>query len=175
MVGFKDNYGKKCKVTQGKVKTAYIFQFLKYSRAQIRDFEMKLTAFPTTIIYSFDVEGSFTQSSSFEDGNFFFEHSLNLRLSEVYDVLDIHTFLKVDYRVIVETYNNQLLIFGVRNGLTAKVTNQSGSGKGEFNGFELNFTGKEEKSALLVSSLEDFFFIVFDNDGYFNYDLNIDF
>ena len=164
-----ENYERKCKLTQGRVKRAYIFPYIKYSRSQIKDFEMSLVEFPTTTIYQFDVEGSYNQNSSVEQGSFFFDQTVTLQLSEVYDVLDIHKFLKVDYRIIVETYNHQLIIFGVRNGLTARVTNQTGTSKNEFNGFTLNFTGKEEKSALLISSLEDLGFIINPENGFFDY------
>ena len=171
-----DNYDRKCKVTQGKIKRAYLIPYVKYSRSQIKDFEMSLTAFPTNVIvYKYEVEGNYNQNSNEEEGSYFFDQNVSMQLSEVYDVLDIHSFLKIDYRVIVETYNNQLIMFGVRNGLTAKTTNQTGTSKNEFNGFTLNFTGKEEKSGLLISSLDAFGFIVFDPDAFFNYDLNIDF
>lgn len=171
-----DNYDKKCKVTQGKIKKAYVMPYVKYSRTQVKDSGMSLTAFPmNVIIYKFEVEGSYNQNSNEEEGSFFFDQTVEMQLSQVYDVLDIHSFLKVDYRIIIETNNNQLIMFGVRNGLTAKTTNKTGNTKKEFNGFALNFTGKEEKSGLLISSLDDFGFIVYDPDAFFNYDLNIDF
>jgi hypothetical protein len=171
-----DNYERKCKVTQGRVKLAYIFPYVKYSRSQIKDFEMSLTVFPNpTVVYQFDTEGSYNQNSSVEQGSFFFEQTVTLQLSEVYDVLDIHKFLKVDYRVIVETYNDQLIIFGVRNGLTARVSNQTGTSKNEFNGFTLTLTGKEEKTGLLISSLEDLGFILKPKNGFFQYNFSINF
>lgn len=170
-----DNYGRKCKVTQGKIKRAYLFPYVKYSRSQIKDFEMSLTAFPSGVtVYQFDVEGNYNQNSNEEQGSYFFDQTVSIQLSEVYDVLDIHKFLKVDYRIIVETYNNQLIMFGARNGMNARATNQTGTSKSEFNGFTLNFTGKEEKSGLLISSLEDFGFRIFGptNNGFFEYTFN---
>lgn len=176
MAVFLEAYDKKCKTTLGGIKRAYLFPFEKYTRGQIKSFEMALTAFPPNVfIYPYEVTGNFTQTSNIEEGAFYFDHTVTLKFSEVYNVFDIHKFLKVDVRIIVETYNNQYLLFGVRNGLTGKVTNSSGTNLNDYNGFEVTFTGKEEKSALLVNTLEEFFFIVYDNDGYFNYDLNIDF
>jgi len=167
-------YSKKCKTTLGKIKHAYIFEFVKYNRSQIKSSGMSLTAFPETLIYKFDVEGDFTQNSSDDQGSYFFDQTVNLKLSEVYDILDVHNFLKTDWRIIVETYNNELLIFGVRNGMTAKVSNQSGASKSDFNGFSLAFTGKEEKTALLISSFEDLGFIEIIEGQFLNYDLNFD-
>ena len=169
-----DNYDKKCKVTQGRVKRAYLLPYVKYGRALIKSSEMSLIEFPYSTVYQFDAEGSYEQSSNVEQGSFFFDQNITLRLSEVYNLIDIHDFLKVDYRVIVETYNHQLIIFGVRNGLTARTTNTSGQEKNEFNGFTLNFTGQEEKSGLLISSLEDLGFIIFDpvSNGFFQYTLD---
>lgn len=151
--------------------------YVKYKRSQIKDFQMSLVEFPATTVFKFDVEGNYDQSSNIEQGSFFFDQTVTLQLSEVYGVLDIHDFLKVDYRIIVETYNDQLIIFGVRNGLTARATNSTGTSKNEFNGFTLNFTGREEKSGLLISSLEDLGFEIFDpiNLGFFQYDLSINF
>ena len=170
-----ENYDRKCKVTQGKIKRVYLMPFLTYSRALIKDFQMSLTEYPAgQLIYQFEVDGSYTQSSNSDQGAIFFDQTVIIKLSEVYDTLDIHDLLNTDYRIIVETYNDQLIMFGVRNGLTAKTTNSSGSSKNEFNGFDVTFTGKEEKSALLISSLEDFGFIVYDPDGFLNYDLNFD-
>lgn len=171
-----DNYSKKCKVTQGGVKRAFLFPYVKYSRALIKSDQMSLIEFPDSTVYQFDVKGSYDQSSNIEQGSFFFDQNISLRLSEVYDNIDIHDFLKIDYRVIVETYNNQLIIFGVRNGLTVRTTNTTGNEKNEFNGFTLNFTGQEEKSGLLISSLEDLGFTIFDDDdgGFFDYVLDLD-
>lgn len=131
----------------------YIFPYVKYERSYIEDSGMVLTKFPQSYIYEFDCVGNYTQTSNVEEGSIFFEQSLNVQLSEVYNVLDIHLFLNKDFRAIAETNNGDLIMFGVYNGLECKVSNNSGSSKTEFNGFALDFTGKEEKTGLLIDDL----------------------
>ena len=131
---FFDNYTRKCKTTIGGVKKMYLLPYVKYSRSQIKDSGMSLTEFPDSYIYEFNCIGTYNQNSEDEGGSFFFSQSVNIRLSEVYNVLNIHDFLKIDFRVIVKTNNDDLIMFGVYNGLEGSTTNASGSDKGEFNG-----------------------------------------
>jgi len=156
------NYLKKCKTTQGGVKEFYLFQYEKYNRSEINDDKMALTKFPEGDVYKFECNGTYNQQSSVEGGAFFFDQTVSIQLSEVYDVLDldIYEFLCKRWRVILKTNNDQLLMFGVYNGMECKASNASGGSKAEFNGFSLDFTGKELKTALTISSLDDFNFII---------------
>lgn len=163
-------YTKKCKDTIGGIKEIYLMPFVKYNRWEIQSVGLNLTAFPNTTITPFECIGSYTQSSEFENGSLFFNQSISFQLNEVYDVMDIQNLLIADYRIIVKTNNNDLLILGVHNGLKATVNNSSGASKGEFNGFKIDFSGKEEKPMLLISNLNDLGFAI--NETGFNYILN---
>jgi hypothetical protein len=169
-----DNYFKNCKTTTGSIKKIYLLPYVKYSRALVKTSGMSLIEFPNSIIYVFEVRGNYTQSSKIENGAISFDHNVSIQLFKVYDEIDIHDFLKVDFRVIVETENDQLIMFGVRNGLTAKTSNSSGASENEFNGFSLDFTGQEEKAGVLISSLADLGLEVYDPLIFLNYDLNFD-
>jgi hypothetical protein len=171
---FIDNYTKKCKTTLGGIKKLYLFPFVKYSRAQIKVSGMNLTEFPDTFIYEFDAIGSYSQNSEVENGDVFYNQSCTINLSEVYDVLNIQDLLVQDYRAIFLTNNNQYLISGTRNGLTGTTNNTSGTTKSEFNGFTLDFTGKEENPLLLIDDLESLGFFTFNKEEVFNYDFNFD-
>jgi len=166
------SYNKKCKTTLGGIKKIYLFPFVSYKRSQIITQGMELLTFPSTGITEFDVIGSYSQNSEFEGGDVFFNQSITANLNEVYDVMDVQNLLVVDYRVIVLTNNNQYLISGVRNGLKGTTNNTSGTEKGEFNGFTLDFTGNEETPLLLIKNLGDVGFFI--QDGGFNYLLNLE-
>ena len=165
-------YDKKCKSTIGGVKKFYLFPFVKHKRSQIITQGMELITFPSTGITEFDVIGSYSQNSEFEGGDLFFNQSCNFNLSEVYNALDIQTLLIANYGIIFLTNNNEYLLGGVRNGLTGTTTNTSGTEKAEFNGFTLDFTGKEETPLLLIKDLQDVGFYI--NEGGFNYLLNFE-
>ena len=163
-------YTKKCKTTLGGIKKIYLAPFISYKRSQIITQGMELITFPSTGITEFDVIGSYNQGSEFEGGDVLFNQSITANLNEVYDVMDVQSLLVIDYRVIVLTNNNQYLIAGTRNGLRGTTNNTSGTEKAEFNGFSLDFTGKEEEPLLLIKDLGDAGFFI--QEGGFNYLLN---
>jgi hypothetical protein len=163
-------YYKKCKTTIGGVKKFYLFPFVKYKRSQIITKGMELITFPSTGITEFDVIGSYSQNSEFEGGDLFFNQSCNFNLSEVYNVLDVQNLLVANYGIIFLTNNNEYLIAGTRNGLTGTTNNTSGTEKAEFNGFTVDFTGKEETPLLLIKNLDDVGFWI--NENGLNYILN---
>ena len=164
-------YSLKCKDTLGGLKKIYLFPFVKYNRFQIEVQYMNLITFPNTGITPFECIGSYTQSSDYEGGEAFFNQSISIQLNKVYGILDVQTLLKSDYRIILQTNNDDLLIAGTRNGLKATTNNNSGTSKSEFNGFKLDFTGKEENPLLLISNLQDVGFFI--NENGFNYLLNL--
>lgn len=168
-----NNYAKQCKGTQGGIKKSYLMRYAEYSEAVIKSVEMRLTAFPATYVYEFECEGDYTQTSESDKGLISWSQSVNIQLPKAYNTLDINAMLRDDWRVICLTNNNDLIIFGVNNGMVCTSNNNSGSSKQEFNGFGLTFTGTEEKTALLVDELSDFF-LIFNSGSVFDYDLNFD-
>ena len=151
-----NNYTKRCKTTLGGVKNLYLLPYVEYNRTQVRDSQMSLTVFPESTIYKFDSIGNYTQQSKSTGGAISFDQSVSVQLSEVYNVLDANAFLRSDFRVIIETNNNDILMFGAYNGMECSASNNSGTTKSEFNGFSFDFKGEEQKAGLLISSLEDF-------------------
>lgn len=164
-----ETYKKKCKTTLGGIRNFYLAPFVKYNRSQIKTSGMFLTQFPRTNLFRFDSIGSYNQSSEEEEGATFFNQSINIQLSEVYNVLDAHIFLNRDFRVVVETNNNEFLMFGVFNGLGCKISNSSGSNKNEFNGFNFDFTGLEEKTALKINNLTELGFTIVGSGTPYNF------
>lgn len=168
-----NNYIKQCKDTKGGILKAYLMPFVEYDESVIKTSQMQLTAFPATTVYEFDCTGDFNQSSEEDNGAISWAQTVNLQLPKVYGNIDINGFIRNDWRVLILTNNNHLIIFGLFTGLVCSSSNNSGTSKAEFNGFDLVFTGKEENAAFLVGDLSDFFTIF--NDGeVFNYDFNFD-
>jgi len=161
------NYEKQCKDTQGHIKRIYVLPFVFYPETLIKSEGMNLTVFPTSTVYRFDCWGNYSQSTTTEKGNVQWSHSIEINLPKVYEVYDINIFYRNDFRIIVETNNGHLIMFGTNNGLQCEISNNSGNSKTEFNGFTLTFTGIEEKPGLLISTLGDFFNVYGDSIGGF--------
>lgn len=166
------SYNKTCKTTLGGIKEIYIAPYVKYTKSQIASFEMQLTTYPASDFYLYDVNGSYTQDSSFEGGAYFNNQSVDFQIARAYENFNVLPFLKQDYRAIVKTNNDQLIMFGVYNGMAATINNNSGSGKQEFNGFSVSLKGKEIETGLLIADLSDLGITVIDDFGFLNFDLN---
>jgi len=151
------NYEKQCKDTQGHIKRIYVLPFVFYNETLIKSEGMNLTVFPTSTVYRFDCWGNYSQNTTTEKGNVQWNHSVEVNLPKVYEIYDINIFYRNDFRIIVETNNGHLIMFGTNNGLACEISNNSGNSKTEFNGFTLKFDGIEEKPGLLISTLGDFF------------------
>ena len=72
----------------------------------------------------------------------------------------LHKLLKKDYRVIFKDRNGLIRIFGLYVGLTCDSINYTtGNSKSDFNGFRLDFKGKEEKGSYFINNLADAGFV----------------
>lgn len=159
-------YTKGCKDTQGDLKRVYLAKFVDYDETQILLNADTVTTFPSTIIYKFDVEGSYNQSTELQGGAVGWNQDININLNKVYNVIDSHTFQNQKFRLIAETNNGIYLMFGLFNGLDCALNNATGESKETFNGFSLIFAGLEENAASIID-INDF--IIFDDTLYFNY------
>jgi hypothetical protein len=167
-----DNYTLKCKSTIGGLKRFYLAKFVDYDETEIITVENEVTVFPATIIYQFDCIGNYNQNTNDVGGDTSWTQEINANLNTVYNVLNPKIFLTTKFRLIAETNNGDILIFGLFNGLNCSLTNSSGAEKKDFNGFNLKLTGLEAEAAMLTDL--DLFYIFDDTDSYLNYLLNID-
>jgi len=169
-----DNFLRKPKAFLGGIKKIYLVPFVDYSYPLIKSVGNTLTVFPTMFVYQLDVIGNYTQKSTANDGGISWDQTITMKFNELYNDLDINIFFQRDFRVIIETNNGIILMLGVRNGLVCSLNNSSGTGKNEFNGFSLDFTGKEEKQALQIADLNALGIFIYSLNA-FNYDLNFNF
>lgn len=160
-------YSRKCKDSLAGVSEIYLFPFVNYSRSQIVVSGNVLETFPTTTIYKFYANGNPSPNESQEQdaGGKFYNQSISLDLQYQGDSFELSKLLNKDYRLIFKDRNGLYRIFGLYTGLEAGGINYStGSSKSDFNGFKIDFSGKEEKGSFFISDLE--------SAGFFNADFN---
>lgn len=165
-----------CKNTLGGVKKAYMANFELHPRSLISVDGMELLSIPETNFYEIDGDGSYTQNQAVQNGAFYFNQSISLKLPRVYGNYDISKFYGNEFRLVVLTENNQYLLFGLYNGLNFTTSNTTGINKEEFNGFDVTFEGLEESQAYLVNNLVTTGIIIItpDEETALNYTLNTD-
>jgi len=168
------NYSRQCKDTHGGIKKAFLLPFVEYDETQIKNTGLALTSFPTSKVYEFDVEGSFSQQTSGEGGLIAFDHTASIRMSKIYKFWDVNAFIRNFFRVIILDNNDNHILLGTMNGLEASIRNLSGDSKSGFNGFSVDLNGREELAGLYVPDFDSFFYTELAAGNVFNYDLNFD-
>ena len=142
-----------CKDGLGGIRTLYLMDYVRYTDALLVGYKsMTLTSFPTTLIFEYQGNQQEVIERYNEDA---FEQEVKFRMSKQ----DLSTNRLVNLlsnklvRVIAEDYKGGFMIYGLKNGMDVDVSLPSGSGKSDFNGYEVTIKGKEEYSAHFVSDL----------------------
>lgn len=147
-----ENYDKRCKDQYGGIKNLWLTPFVDYDETDIYVYDDILETFPTTTLYSYDVDGDFSQSYNSDES---WSQNLGLKLSELYGSVMPKTFKNTKFRAVVETNNGYYLMFGLIGGLDAAMNNASGEGFAAFSGLEITLSGTEESNAVMVD-INDF-------------------
>ena len=159
-------YTRKCKNSQGGISEVYLFPYVEYSRSQIVTSGNVLTTFPSTTIYKFycNNQPNATETQETDAGGKYYNQSIGFEFESKDDTENILKLLKKDYRIIFKDRNGLFRIFGLFTGLTCDSINYTtGNAKSDFNGFKLDFKGKEEKQSFFINNLID---------AGFNFELN---
>jgi hypothetical protein len=161
--GITKGYDKKCKNKQGGVQRLFVFPFVKYLRSQIIIDSEYLTSFPTTTIFEFETEViSFSESMQENEGGKYYSQNLSFSLVGNSGSFDIQKLIHKDYRIIIQDRNGNYKILGLYTGLECtNLTEVTGGGKSELNGFNLSFEGQEIRSSLFIDDLFDAGFIIY--------------
>lgn len=165
------SYDKKYKNTFGGIDKFYLMPYTQYNRSDILTLDSNLIKYPSAYIFEYDCDGSYSQTTELNEGNVIYNQNVSITLSEAYGILDIQKFVNSDFRIVAKTNNGYYLLFGLRNGLSVSASNNSGTSKSEFNGFKLEFNGKEENVAPYFDSLENLG-VYIHNGLTFNYSFN---
>jgi hypothetical protein len=162
-----NGYNRKCKDSLAGISEIYLFPYVQYSRSQIIVTGNVLGTFPNTTIYKFYANGNPNANEAQEEdaGGKFYNQSIALELQGANQSENISKLLRKDYRLIFRDRNGLYRIFGLYTGLEAEALNYTtGGGKSDFNGFNINFTGREEYQSFFITDLED--------AGFFNADFD---
>lgn len=148
------NLGKLKKHNTGGVDKVYLFPFVNYGYSQIKVLDQKLTVFPPTIAYDYYSTGtSYSENDEIEGGDIAWNQSFNLKFPITKPLSEIHKLLKQEYRAVFVDRLGNIRILGLYNGLTASVTNETGTSKSEMNGYSVSFKGKEDNQAYFIDDL----------------------
>jgi hypothetical protein len=156
--GLTSGRAKQCKDSIAGFDVVYLFPFVKYSRSQIILDDNKVTTFPATTIFKFEVlSPTLTEDPNEDGGGKFYSQSLSFNLAkfDIIDNLELVKLIKKDYRAIVLDRNGNNRIVGLYNGLIAELAKVTGSGKGDFNGYKITMEGQEALSAFFIDDLSD--------------------
>ena len=143
-----------CKDAIGGVNKVYLFSWIKYSRSQIGINGNLLTSFPQSDVFEFETIGDVTynEDTQEDDGGKFYNISLSFKIG---NYSEIEKLLKINVRAVVFDRNGNYRLLGTFNGLfCTKITKETGSNKSDFNGFKIDFEGKELRESLFFTDLE---------------------
>ena len=113
-----------------------------------------LTSFPQTDVFEFETIGDVTynEDTQEDDGGKFYNISLSFKIG---NYSEIEKLLKRNVRAVVFDRNANYRLLGTFNGLfCTKITKETGSNKSDFNGFKIDFEGKELRESLFFTDLE---------------------
>lgn len=151
----------------GGVDKVYLFPYISYSRSQIVLVNQFLNTFPSTTIYDWhSIATNFTENSELEGGDVLWNQSFSIQIPKTDAGSEIFKLVKQDYRAIYIDRIGNIRILGLFNGLEAKITNETGQGKADFNGYKVTFEGKEDNQAYFLTDIEGAGFDTFDNNNY---------
>lgn len=149
----------------GGIKNIYLFNYISYKKYEIEVSESELLSFPETTIYKYETRSdsnTFSEDLEINDEGISYNQSLSVQLKvNYYDEKVTSNLLSKEVGVIIEKYDGKTQILGTYNGLTVDSVNiVSGGSKTDFNGYNLQITGKELCSALFIENLDDVGFII---------------
>ena len=140
----------------GGIDKVYLFPFIKYSWSSITVLLQELTAFPATTLYDlYSVSSSFTENTEIEGGSVAWNQSFSIDIPKMEVASEIYKLSYKDYRAIYIDRNNNIRILGLYNGLEAQITQETGANKGDFSGYRVSFTGREDNQSYYIGNLID--------------------
>ena len=148
-----------CKDSVGGLKAVYFVQFDEATNVGFSTGSLQTVTSITTsgTAYKFELKGNSnleqTINSSRENGTTFYEQVLNLTLPKISQTTSVAIKLlsASNPQVIVEDYNNNLYLMGLKNGTDVTGgTIVTGSAMGDMSGYTLTLTGMEQIPAPYV-------------------------
>lgn len=138
---------RECNDSQGGVSKLYLFGWEKYSRSQIEIDNNVLLSFPYNEVYEIGFIGNvdFTEEQQEEDGGGFYSTSLTFKVKNTSEVFK---YTKKNIRAVILDRNGNYRLLGTFNGLFIdRLNKETGLSMSDFNGFEVQLSGKELREA----------------------------
>lgn len=144
-----------CKTSLGGIEKLYLTSYVEYADSQFDIDGVYLVEMPVTIVYEYDIEVmSFTETTEKEAGASYFNQSLTFEVPFTSDLKEVYKMIDKKTRAFIIDRNGKIRAIGLKNGLDANYTEETGTGKTDLNGYRITLTGKEDKQAYYMDSLE---------------------
>lgn len=143
-----------CKDSQGGVKNVYLTTHDPTNRHLKMVVDGVLISHPQQVVYKFDTLTGVNFTEREENGRF--TQSLNFSFSKLGNN-NIQNITKGYTLAIIEDNNGLFHYLGLYNGLTGKITKQTGSSKPELNGYQITLDGVEVVSAPINNDINSLF------------------
>lgn len=148
-----------CKEGIGGIKAIYLGAYSTFANtATIDGTTNMVTALATGSVYEFELPkhtGSFTEEGtiSIENGTVFYTQTIvaNFHGMSAARSLQLQNIAKGRNVLFVQDNNNNIWMCGYKDGVEVTAfTTQSGTAKGDLNGYTITFTGEEKDKAYLL-------------------------
>lgn len=141
-----------CKDSITGVKRVFFTPYVKVSRSQYTYNGVRLTKFPITSLYKFDLktQANFSQSLENREGNQFYNQTLNLTFNKQseFDNLNFQKLTKKEFHIVIELKNGEFFLMGFKNGATADKLDLSQDSQ-----YQISFKAIEEDLSPYVTTL----------------------
>ncbi|UII79997.1 hypothetical protein [Flagellimonas sp. CMM7] len=144
-----------CKNNLGGLKRIYLTEYVQYpNKLMVGRKTMKLTSFPTTLL--FEYQGNNKDAYESLNGDFY-DQTVSFRMSQqdASTISNLSLLMKSRLRAVVVDWKAKNKVYGLENGLDIEIQAKSGSGKSDFNGYEITLKGQEQFQAPFVDYLPD--------------------
>lgn len=136
-------------LSYGGIKRVHLFKYVPYSVTDIEGvYGSEITSFPAATIYPFEcVEAELVEEPTRDENGLMYEQTLTFDMTkqDYLTTYEIDKLTQVDLRFLVELNDGRYKIGGLFNGARIdEVRVLSGGSKGDFNGYKITITAKEE-------------------------------
>ena len=161
-------YTKDCKESMGGIKNLYIGNYADFlSGITFDGVTGQIDALPTATVYRFEAPknvANFSEVATGDEANgtLFYAQTISSQLwkMEQDKANQLHAAAKGNPVIFYEDFNGNIFMMGRENGTDFRFTSQSGTAKGDLNGYILSATAEEATPA---EQLEAYTTVPFDN------------
>ena len=137
---------------QGGIRKVYVFKYEEYSRSQFLFDENRLTKFPPTTAYVYDMHSaSFEETQTRGAGGEKYAQSLTFDVQGTQVSSELWKLAKRPIHVIVEDMQGYYRFLGFKNGVNALISDKTGASVSDMNGYSITMDADEDREAPFMS------------------------